>query len=221
MSKSEGPPVRGVPITSNDIVLSFIAAVISLAVTLPVTYLVVDKIVERNAEKELEPVRRVATERLKSKLGVGFLTTFLITLTIDVTRAFDEKRPVEKDLAESYTVRLKSAQGDLELLLGVYNRVLTVGAEELTGKVISSLEHLQEDFQFLADRYPKPPSATHVRHIETVVLGTVRQTKQVLEALGADDAQVDALEKWLAETCSRPSPKGGEERVEVSGSHAV
>ncbi len=209
------------PITLDDITLAFIGAVMGLAVTLPITYLVVDKIVERNAKRELEPVRKVATERLSSKLGVGFLTTFLITLVIDVNSAFQERRAVEKGLAESYILKLKSAQSDLELLLGVYNRVLSVDVEHLTGKVISSLEHLQEDFQFLADEYPKPPSQTHVRHIEGVILETVRLTKQLLELLGADEAEVTALEEWLVESRGKIHPKPQEERLEVSGKHTV
>ncbi len=208
-------------ITLDDITLAFIGAVIGLAVTLPVTYLVVDRIVERNARREMEPVRKVARERLNSKLGVGFLTTFLITLVIDVDSAFEERRAVEKELAKSYVSKLKSAQSDLELLLGVYNRVLSVDVEHLTGKVISSLEHLQEDFQFLADEYPKPPSETHVRHIETVILETVRLTKQLLELLGADEAQIIALEKWLVNSHKEVSPKLREEKVEVSGKHSV
>jgi hypothetical protein len=214
-----------VPITLDDITLAFIGAVMGLAVTLPVTYLVVDRIVERNAkrerEKEMEPVRITAKERLTSKLGVGFLTTFLITLVIEVNGAFDKQRAIEKGLAESYTQKLKSAQSDLELLLGVYNRVLTVEVEHLTGKVISSLEHLQEDFQFLADQYPRPPSGTHVRHIETVILETVRLTKQLLELLVADEDQIIALEKWLVESSKKTPPKLQEKKVEVSGEHAV
>jgi hypothetical protein len=210
-----------VPITSDDLILAVIGAFIGLAVTLPITYLVVDRIVDRRAKKEMEPVRKVARERLASKLGVGFLTTFLITLIVDVTTAFGEKRPVEKDLAETYILKLKNTQSDLELLLGVYNPVLSVEVERLTGNVISSLEHLQEDFQFLADRYPKPPSATHVRHIETVILEAVRLTKQLLVLLGADEAQVVALEKWLEESCGKKAPKAQEELLEVSGRHMV
>ena len=189
--------------------------------TLPVTYLIVDRIVDRHAKREMEPVRKVAKKRLASKLGVGFLTTFLITLIIDVTTAFEENRPVEKSLAETYILKLKNTQSDLELLLGVYNHVLSVEVEHLTGSVISSLEHLQEDFQFLADRYPKPPSKTHVIHIETVVLETVRVTKQLLVILGADGAQVTALEKWLAESCSKVPPRTQEDLLEVSGGHVV
>ncbi|MDE1852877.1 MAG: hypothetical protein KGI38_03910 [Thaumarchaeota archaeon] len=208
-------------VTFDDITLAFIGAVIGLVVTLPVTYLVVDRIVERNAKKELEPVGRVARDRLATKLGVGFLTTFLITLVIDVTRSFDKGQPLEKELAESYVARLKSFQSDLELMLGVYNRVLSVEVEHLTGKVISELEHLQEDFQFLADRYPKPPSGTHVRHIESVALETVRLTKQLLELLGADEVQIDALEKWLVDSYRKAATKGKDVRIEVSGSHTV
>ncbi len=209
------------PITLDDITLAFIGAVIGLVVTLPVTYLVVDKIIERNTRKELEPVRAVARERLTSKLGVGFLTTFLITLVIDVNSAFEERRAVEKGLAESHVLKLKNAQSDLELLVGVYNRVLSVEVEHLTGKVISSLEHLQEDFQFLADEYPKPPSDTHVRHIETVVLETVSQTKRVLELLGADEAQIVGLEKWLVDSRNKVGLRPGEKKREVSGKHEV
>jgi hypothetical protein len=210
-----------VPITLDDIILAFIAAIIGLAVTLPVTYLVVDRIVERNARKEMEPVRLVARERLNSKLGVGFLTTFLITLAIDVNAAFDERRAIAKDITESHIQKLKDAQSDLELLLGVYNRVLSVDVEHLTGKVIASLEHLQEDFQFLADEYPKPPSGTHVQHIVTVILETVRVTKKLLELLGADEAQITGLEKWLVESQSRIGPRAQEQRAEVSGKHSI
>lgn len=209
------------PITSDDIILAVIGAFIGLLVTLPVTYLVVDRILEENARKEMEPVRRVAIERLTSKLGVGFLTTFLITLIIDVSTAFKEKRPVRKDLAESYVSKLKSAQSDLELLLGVYNPVLSVEVERLTGRVISSLEHLQEDFQFLVDVYPKPPSGTHVRHIESGVLQTVRLTKELLELLGADEVQIVALEKWLVDSYSKAGRAPPAERLEVSGKHTI
>lgn len=207
-------------ITLDDITLAFIGAVVGLAVTLPVTYLVVDRIIERNAKKELEPIRKVAIERLATKLGVGFLTTLLITLVIDVTRTFEKGQTVEKELAESYISKLKGFQSDLELLLGVYNQVLSVEVEHLTGKVISDLEHLQEDFQFLAERYPKPLSGTHVQHIEGLVLGTVRLTKQALELLGGDEVQIDALEKWLVESYRKSATKDSVARIEVSGSHA-
>lgn len=208
-------------ITFDDITLAFIGAIMGLVVTLPVTYLIVDRIVERNARKELEPVRMVAKDRLTSKLGVGFLTTFLITMIIDVTRAFDEKRPLERELAESYVTKLKGVQSDLEMLLGVYNRVLAVDVEHLTGSVISSLEHLQEDFAFLAETYPKPPSGTHILHIRSVILQTVRETKQLLEKLGADEVQIDALEKWLTEASRKSALRTREERLQVSGGHTV
>jgi hypothetical protein len=209
-------------ITLDDIILSVIAAFIGLAVTLPVTYLVVDRLIERNEKKELEPVVRTARERLTSKLGVGFLTTFLITIAIDVTSALEEKRPIPKELLESYNLKLKMAQSELEMLLGLYNRVLTVQTEHLTGSIISALEHLQEDFQYLAETFPKPPRAIHVRHIENVILQTVKLTKEELQLLGADNEQVLALEEWLMGFAKRraasPVP---EEPIELSGKHSV
>src|SRR6267378_3885704 len=83
-------------ITLDDIDLSLISALIGLAVTLPVTYLIVDRVVARRDRKKLEPVEKLAKERLRSKLGVGFLTTFLITLVIDVTSAVGERRNCRK-----------------------------------------------------------------------------------------------------------------------------
>src|SRR5437879_13708164 len=78
-------------ITLDDIDLSLISALIGLAVTIPVTYLIVDRVVARHDRKKLEPVGKLAKERLRSKLGVGSLKTFLITLVIDVTSAVGEK----------------------------------------------------------------------------------------------------------------------------------
>ncbi len=209
-------------ITLDDIILSVIAALVGLAVTLPVTYLVVERLIERNAKKELEPVEKTARERLTSKLGVGFLTTFLITITIDVTSALEEKRPIPKELLESYNLKLKMAQSDLEMLLGLYNRVLTVRIEFLTGNIISALEHLQEDFEYLAETFPKPPRATHVRHIENLILHTVKLTKEELQLLDADNEQVRALEEWLVgfagRRSARPQP---EEPIELSGKHSI
>ena len=94
--------------------------------TLPATYLVVDRIVERNERNRLKPIEITAKERLKSKLGVGSLTTFLITLAIDVRTSMEEKKAMSREVAQIYASRLKSFQSDLEMLLGVYNNVLTV-----------------------------------------------------------------------------------------------
>ncbi len=193
-------------ITWDDVTLSVIGAFIGLAVTLPVSYFIVDRIIERNERKEMEPAARIAKERLTSKLGVGFLTTFLITLVIDVSAAHEENRPIERELLNSYIGKLKTAQSDLEMQLGLYNRVLSAELEHLTGDIISSLEHLQEDFQFLADRYPRPPRETHVRNIERVILQTVHLTKRELVLLGADH---DRYRPWrTGSSSSRREPPG-------------
>ncbi len=210
-------------ITFDDILLSIIAALVGLAVTLPVTYFIVDRIVEGNERKRLAPVEQTAKERLVSKLGVGSLTTFLITLVIDITSAVEEKRTMRKDILELYISKLKTAQSDLEMLLGIYNRVLTAKIEHLTGNIIFQIDHLQEDFQYLAETHPKPLTQTHVSHIEQVILGTVHLTKEALGLLGAEDEQVKALEDWLSVKCtmSRTTPLSREKPIEVSGKHQI
>src|SRR5690349_14115120 len=94
-------------ITIDDLDLSLISALIGLALTLPVTYLIVDRVVARRERKKLEPIERLAKERLRSKLGVGFLTTFLITLVIDITSAVGEKRSLSKDVISLHIEKLK------------------------------------------------------------------------------------------------------------------
>ena len=163
----------GLAVTSHDIVLSFISSLIGLAITLPVTYLVVERIVASNEKKKLAPLERMAKERLRSKLGVGFLTTLLLTLTVDISSAAAENRPIPKDTITVYVSKLKSAQSDLEMLLGLYTTVLTVGISHLTGSIILHLEHLQEDFQFLAETHPRPPSRNHALHFELTIHGAV------------------------------------------------
>src|SRR2546427_13121648 len=96
-------------ITLDDIDLSLISAFIGLAVTIPVTYLIVDRVVARHERKRLEPVEKLGKERLRSKLGVGFLTTFLITLVIDITSAADEQRTLSKDVLSPHIDKLKGA----------------------------------------------------------------------------------------------------------------
>ncbi len=209
-------------ISLDDILLALVAALIGLAVTLPITYLVVDRIIDDNEKKKLKPIEHIAVERLKTKLGVGFLTTFLITLVIDITSAVGEERPIPKDVIQIHISRLKDAQGDIENLADIYSQVLTVEFIQLSGRIVSSIEHLQEDFQFLAEAYPKPPSNTLANHIETVILKTVNLTKQGLEMLGADGAQIQALEDWLQHYKRKePSIVRREERIMVSGKHEI
>src|SRR5437660_6809057 len=94
-SLSQSAP--SLPITFDDIELSVIAAFIGLAVTLPITYLIVDRIIDNNEKKKLGPIEKLAKERLRTKLGVGFLTTFLNTLVIHITIATREKNLNPKD----------------------------------------------------------------------------------------------------------------------------
>ena len=208
-------------ITLDDLILSVIAAFIGLGVTLPVTYLVVDRLIERSEKKKLEPIEVMARERLRSKLGVGSLTTQLITLSIDTRSSMEEKRALSKEISQLYISKLKALQSDLEMLLGVYNNVLSVEVEHLTGKIISQIEHLQEDLQYLIEIYPRHTTKTHVDHIEHVILLTVQLTKQELDVIGESNEQIKALEEWLLQQGQkhlRPEP---EEPIEVSGKHTI
>jgi hypothetical protein len=209
-------------ITSDDIILAFLAAVIGLAVTLPVTYLIVDRVVANNEKKKLGPVERLAKERLRAKLGVGFLTTFLITLVIDVTSAVREQAPIPKEVLSLHIEKLKTAQSDLEVLLGVYNNVLDVEIARLTSDVILQIEHLQEDFEYLAEIQPRPPTESHASHIEQLLLKTVHLTKQELVALGTDNQQIHALEDWLTQYTKERKPVSKREQpIEVRGGHTI
>jgi hypothetical protein len=210
------------PITADDLILGVISALIGLAVTLPVTYLVVDRIVANSEKKKLVPVERLAKERLRSKLGVGFLTTFLITLVIDVTSASREKSPIPKDVLLLHIEKLKTAQSDLETLLGVYSNVLDIEIARLTSDVILQIEHLQEDFEYLAETEPRPPTESHASHMEQVLLKTVHLTKEELVALGADNLQIRALEDWLGQYVREMRPVSRkEEPVAVRGGHTI
>src|SRR5438874_12076121 len=84
-------------ITLDDIDLTLISALIGLAVTIPVTYLIVDRVAARHDRTKLEPAEKLAKERLRSKHGVGFLTTFLITLMIDINSAVGAQKTLSKD----------------------------------------------------------------------------------------------------------------------------
>ncbi len=159
---------------------------------------------------------------MRSKLGVGFLTTFLITLVIDITSAVGEKKTLSKDVLSLHIEKLKGAQSDLEMLLGVYNNVLDVKTTHLTSSIILFIEHLQEDFEYLQQIYPKPPTRVHASHIEDVILKTVRLTKEELETLGTDSVQIRALEEWLTNyTRTRVAPSEPREIIEVSGKHQI
>jgi len=209
------------PITLDDITLSVIAALIGLSVTLPVTYLVVDRIVERNERDRLKPIEITAKERLKSKLGVGSLTTFLITLAIDVRTSMEEKKAMSREVAQIYASRLKSFQSDLEMLLGVYNNVLTVEVEHTTASIISQIEHLEEDIQYVMEIHPRHATETQVDHIEHVILVAVRLIKKELDALGAESRQVGALEEWLILESEKHVHPEHQEPIEVSGKHTL
>jgi hypothetical protein len=210
------------PITADDLILGVISALIGLVVTLPVTYLVVDRIVANSEKKKLAPVERLAKERLRSKLGVGFLTTFLITLVIDVTSASREKSPIPKDVLFLHIEKLKTAQSDLETLLGVYSNVLDIEIARLTSDVILQIEHLQEDFEYLTETEPRPPTESHASHMEQVLLKTVHLTKQELVALGTDNLQIQALEDWLGQYLREMRPVSRkEEPVAVRGGHTI
>ena len=210
------------PITSDDILLAFIAAMIGLAVTLPVTYLIVDRVVANNERKKLGPVEKLAKERLRAKLGVGFLTTFLITLVIDITSAVREQAPIPKEVLSLHIEKLKTGQSDLEVLLGVYNNVLDVEVARLTSDVILQIEHLQEDFEYLAEIQPRPPTESHASHIEQLLLKTVHLTKEELIALGTDNLQIHALEDWLTQYTRERKPAGRREQpIEVRGGHTI
>ncbi|HMD79538.1 MAG TPA: hypothetical protein VKF39_06115 [Nitrososphaerales archaeon] len=208
-------------ITSDDVVLSAIGALIGLAVTLPVTYLVVDRIVERNERKRLRPIEVMAKERLRSKLGIGSLTTFLITLAIDVRSSTEEKRALSREVAQLYISRLKSFQSDLEMLLGIYNDVFTIETEHTTANIIAQIDHLEEDLQYIIEIHPRHATETQVDHIEHVILVAVQLTKKELDSLGGSNMQVKALEEWLLQQAQKHVHPVPEEPIEVSGKHTL
>ncbi len=214
-------PPASLAITFDDITLSVIGALVGLAVTLPVTYLVVNRIIERNEKKKMKPIELTARERLMSKLGVGSLTTFLITLAIDVRSSLEDKRALTREVSQLYIQRLKSFQSDLEMLLGIYNNVLTVEVEHDTAKIISQIEHLEEDLQYLVELHPRHATETQVDHIEHVILLAVQFTKKELDALGASNAQVKALEEWLLQQSEKHAHPEPQEPIEVSGKHTI
>jgi hypothetical protein len=141
---------------------------------------------------------------------------------IDITSAVGEKKTLSKDVLSLHIEKLKGAQSDLEMLLGVYNNVLEVKITHLTSSIILFIEHLQEDFEYLSQIYPKPPTKVHASHIEDVILKTVRLTKEELEDLGTDSVQIRALEDWLTNyTKTRVEEPEPREMIEVSGKHQI
>ncbi len=141
---------------------------------------------------------------------------------IDITSAVGEKKTLSKDVLSLHIEKLKGAQSDLEMLLGVYNNVLEVKTTHLTSSIILFIEHLQEDFEYLSQIYPKPPTRVHASHIEDVILKTVRLTKEELEALDTDSVQIRALEEWLTNyTKTTVAPSETREMIEVSGKHQI
>ena len=129
---------------------------------------------------------------------------------------------MSKDLISLHIEKLKGAQSDLEMLLGVYNNVLDVRTTHLTSSIILFIEHLQEDFEYLSQIYPKPPTKVHASHIEDIILKTVKLTKEELQVLGTDGVQIRALEEWLTNyTKTRVTPADPREMVEVSGKHQI
>jgi hypothetical protein len=205
----------------GDIVLATVGALIGLAVTLPVTYLVVDRIIEHREKKRLEPIERMAKERLRSKLGVGSLTTLLITLSIDVRASVDQKKAMTKEVSQMYITRLRTFQSDLETLLGVYKEVLSIEISRVTGEVIAQVEHLQEDIQYLIELHPRHTTETHVDHIEHLILLTVQLAKRELDMVGGANDQINALESWLVEEGQKHVHPKPEEPIEVSGKHTL
>jgi len=210
------------PITSDDIVLAFISALIGLIVTIPFTYLIVDRVVRNRKQKELAPVEHNAIQRLKTKLGPYFLTNYLITLVVEITKAVEEKRAIPKEVATTYASKLKDSQNDIEILLDVYNQVLSNKIKELAGAIILQVEHLQEDFDYVAEIYPKPISAVLASHIQDTVLKTVRVIKEELKELHAEGAHVKALEDWLVQFRStHPTAQQAHSTLEISGGHQI
>ena len=210
-------------ITSDDIVLTFIAAFVGLAVTIPFTYFIVDRVVERREKKQLAPVERTGVQRLKTKLGPYFLTNYLVTCVVEITRAVEEKRAIPREVALSYSSKLKDSQNDIEIILDIYNQVLSSKVKELTGAIILQIEHLEEDFDYVGQIFPKVITPVLASHIQDTTLGAVRVTKEALKELGTESHEIRALEDWLIQfkTKHPTEPHPAMEKIEISGGHEV
>ena len=209
-------------ITTDDIALSFLSAVIGLAVTIPFTYFIVDRVVKNRQKKELAVVERIGIQRLKTKLGPYFLTNYLITLVVEITRAVEEQKVIPRGVASSYSSKLKDSQDDVEMILDIYSHVLTTRVIELAGAIILQIEHLQEDFDYLAQIYPKPITPVLASHIQETILKAVRVTKEELKELGAEGVHIKALEDWLVQFKTKhPRALHAGQPIEVSGGHEI
>src|SRR5215831_3203918 len=170
-------------ITINDVLLSLMGSFIGLAVSIPFTYLIVNRVVARSEKKKLAVVERTGIQRLRTKLGPYFLTNYLVTLVVEITKAVEEQKVIPREVAASYSAKLKHSQDDIEIILDIYNEVLTTRVIELAGAVILQIEHLEEDFDYLAQIYPKPITPVLASHIQDTILRAVRVTKEELQEL--------------------------------------
>jgi hypothetical protein len=211
-----------VAITTDDLLLSLIGALMGLAVTIPFTYVIVDRVVKSRRRKELASVEHIGIQRLRTKLGPYFLTNYLITLVVEITRAVEEQRVIPKDVTSSYSSKLKDTLEDLEMLLDIYSQVLSTRVVELAGVIILQIEHLQEDFDYLGQIYPRPITPVLAAHIQDTILKAVRATKEELKELGTEGSHIKALEDWLVEFKKKyPPALRPEHRIEISGGHIV
>ena len=209
-------------ITADDILLSFIAAFIGLAITIPVTYLIVDRVVQNREKKGLAVVERIGVQRLRTKLGPYFLTNYLVTLVVEITRAVEEQKVIPRDVASSYSSKLKDSQNDVERILDIYSQVLSTKVVELAGAIILQIEHLQEDFDYLAQIFPKPITPVLASHIQDTILKAVRVTKEELKELRSEESHIKALEDWLVQfKAKHPVALRPGQPIEVSGGHEI
>ena len=211
-----------VVITGDEIVLDFIGALIGLVIGVPFTYLIVNRVVQGRARKELAVVERIGVQRLRTKLGPYFLTNYLVTLVVEITRAVEEQKVIPRDVASSYTSKLKDSQNDVEMILDIYSHVLSTKVVELAGAIILQIEHLQEDFDYLGQIFPKPITPVLAWHIQDTILKAVRATKDELKELGSEESHIKALEDWLVQFRSKhPVALRPGQPIEVSGGHEI
>ncbi len=209
-------------ITPDDILMSLVGSLIGLAISIPFTYLIVNRVVERREKKKLSVVERTGAQRLRTKLGPYFLTNYLVTLVVEITRAVEEQKVIPKEVARSYSERMKDSQNDIEIILDIYSEVLSTKVIELAGGIILQIEHLQEDFDYLSQIYPKPISPVLASHIQDTILKAVRVTKEELKELGLEESHTRALEDWLVQfKTKQPTEPQSRERIEVSGGHEI
>ena len=208
-------------ITINDVLLSLMGSFIGLAVSIPFTYLIVNRVVARSEKKKLAVVERTGIQRLRTKLGPYFLTNYLVTLVVEITKAVEEQKVIPREVAASYSAKLKHSQDDIEIILDIYNEVLTTRVIELAGTVILQIEHLEEDFDYLAQIYPKPITPVLASHIQDTILRAVRVTKEELQELKAEGSHIKALEDWLVQFKTKHPQTPQAKPIEISGGHEL